>query len=215
MKLRIASWFLIALCLTVAAVPAMAGNLYDNGPVNGTVDAWPINFGLAVTDSMQVNGTVRGLDFWAWLFPGDTLESVQVSISASPFGRDLFDGVVTNLTQSNCFESPFQDFNICLESGSFNGPTLNGNYWLTLQNANTPSGDPVYWDENSGVGCQSPGCPSQAQENRVGTIPSEAFTIVGSATSTSTGTTPEPGSIVLFGSGILGLAGVLRRKLFS
>ena len=30
----------------------------------------------------------------------------------------------------------------------------------------------------------------------------------------STGTTPEPSSIMLFGSGILGLAGVLRRKLF-
>jgi PEP-CTERM motif-containing protein len=28
------------------------------------------------------------------------------------------------------------------------------------------------------------------------------------------GSTPEPSSIMLFGSGILGLAGVLRRKLF-
>ena len=40
-------------------------------------------------------------------------------------------------------------------------------------------------------------------------LPSEAFTITG-----GTGTTPEPSSIMLFGSGILGLAGVLRRKLF-
>jgi hypothetical protein len=31
--------------------------------------------------------------------------------------------------------------------------------------------------------------------------------------SSSGGTTPEPGSILLFGSGILGLAGVLRRKM--
>jgi uncharacterized repeat protein (TIGR03803 family) len=38
----------------------------------------------------------------------------------------------------------------------------------------------VYWDENSGVGCQSPGCPSQAQENTLGTIPSEAFSLEGS-----------------------------------
>ena len=35
----------------------------------------------------------------------------------------------------------------------------------------------MYWDENSGVGCQSPGCPSQAQENTLGTIPSEAFSL--------------------------------------
>ncbi len=33
-------------------------------------------------------------------------------------------------------------------------------------------------------------------------------------TTTGTGATPEPASILLFGSGILGLAGVVRRKLF-
>ena len=213
MKLRIASLFLLALCLALAAVPAMAGNLYDNGPVLDSHNAWTINFGYSVTDTMQVNGTVQGLGFWAMLFPGDTLTSVEVSIGTSPFGQNLYDGIV-EITQSNCMSNPF-GFMLCTESGSFNGPALNGNYWLTLQNANIPNGDPVYWNENSGAGCQSPGCPSLAQESVVGTVPSEAFTLLGSSGSTSTGTTPEPGSIVLFGSGILGLAGVLTRKLFS
>jgi hypothetical protein len=212
-KLRIASLFLLALCLALAAVPAVAGNLYDNGPVLDTQNAWTINFGFSVSDTMLVNGTVQGLDFWTLLIPGDTVTSVEVSISSSPFGQDLFNGIV-NVTQSNCFSNIF-GYNLCMQSTSFSGPTLNGNYWLTLQNATVPSGDPVYWNENSGEGCQSPGCPSLAQENTLGTIPSEAFTIIGSATNTSTGTTPEPGGIVLFGSGILGLAGVLRRKLFS
>jgi hypothetical protein len=90
-----------------------------------------------------------------------------------------------------------------------------GTYWVNLQNASVPSGDPVYWDENSG--------PAQASENSVGSIPSEAFTLFGSSdtttstTSTTTSTTgtsvPEPSSIMLFGSGILGLSGMLRRKL--
>lgn len=41
-----------------------------------------------------------------------------------------------------------------------------------------------------------------------------AFDDGGSATlSGGAGTTPEPGSIVLFGSGLLGLAGMLRRKI--
>ena len=57
-------------------------------------------------------------------------------------------------------------------------------------------GDPVYWDENSG--------PSIASNNEVGTVPSESFTVLGSAGTSTTGTTPEPGSILLFGSGILG-----------
>ena len=33
------------LCLALAAVPASAQDLYDNGPINGTIDAWTINFG--------------------------------------------------------------------------------------------------------------------------------------------------------------------------
>jgi hypothetical protein len=44
----------------------------------------------------------------------------------------------------------------------------------------------------------------------LGSIPSEAFTLTGS---TSGGTTPEPGSVMLFASGVLGVAGVLRRRL--
>ena len=71
-----------------------------------------------------------------------------------------------------------------------------------LANAVVSTGDPVFWDENSG--------PSQASESSVGTIPSEAFTI--NTSGGEGGTTPEPSSIMLFGSGILGLAGVLRRK---
>jgi len=67
----------------------------------------------------------------------------------------------------------------------------------------------VYWDENSGKGCGGSGCPSSASESMVGTIPGEAFTIGGG------GTVPEPSDFVLFGSGIVALAGVLRRKLWK
>lgn len=212
MRLPIASLSLFLFCLMFAAFPAAA---YDNGPVNGQVDAWTINFGFAVTDSLQTSGSVTGLDFAAWVIPGDTISNIQVSFGTSPFGSNLFNGVVS-LTQSNCFSNQY-GYNVCIESGSFSGPTISGNAWITLQNANVPSGDPVYWDENSGVGCMSPGCPSQAQESSVGTIPSEAFTTLCCGTSTSsttTGTTPEPSSILLFGSGVFGLAGLLRRKLF-
>ena len=153
------------------------GSFYDNGPVNGQVDAFTLNFGFAVTNTIQFNGTVQNLNFWAWLIPGDTVTWVEVSIGSVPFGSDQFDGVV-NLTQSNCFTNNF-GYNVCLESGNFNGFNGDSNAWITLQNASVPTGDPVYWDENSGVGCQSPGCPSQAQENTIGTIPSEAFTIEG------------------------------------
>ena len=82
---------------------------------------------------------------------------------------------------------------------------------MTLSNACSTSGcsvsNPIYWDENSG--------PSTAYENTIGSIPSEAFTL----TSCGVGDAgcgppvPEPSSILLFGSGILGLVGILRRRL--
>jgi hypothetical protein len=47
-----------------------------------------------------------------------------------------------------------------------------------------------------------------ALDSGVGSIPSESFTIVGNAN----GGTPEPASILLFGSGLAGTASLLRRK---
>jgi hypothetical protein len=222
LKMRIASLSLLALCLVLAAIPAMAQDttLYDNGPVNGQVDAWTVNFGFAVSDTFHLSSasSIETLDFWAWVEPGDTATSVEMAIgSGGYFTNDLFDGTVS-LTQSNCFSNNF-GLDVCNEHASFNNIQLGaGNYFLTLENAATVEGEPVYWDENSGVGCQSNGCPSSAQENTLGTVPSEAFTLNGTATTTTTTTsstsTPEPSSIMLFGSGILGLAGILRRKLF-
>lgn len=191
----------------------MAGNLYDNGPEQLQSDGWLLNFGSAVSDTIQVTGTVQGLDFWGEISSSvDSISSVQVSIGTTAFSSNIFNGFVS-LSQSNCSVNEY-GFDVCLESANFSGPTLNGNYWLTLQNASVPSGDLAAWNENSGVGCMSFGCPSTAQQNEVGTIPSEAFTVLGAAnTSTSTGTTPEPSSILLLGSGVLGAVGVLRRKI--
>jgi hypothetical protein len=218
MKARFASLSLLALlCLTLAAVPALAqGNVYDNGPLNGETEAFTINFGSSVSNSFTVsnnNGNIGGMDFVAWLDPGDVASSVEIQIGSQPFGNNLMDMAVA-LTQSDCLANDF-GFDVCHESGTFNGPNLsNGTYFVTLSNAEVPDGDPMYWDQNAGVGCMSPGCPSQAQDNILGSIPSETFTLTAQGTTTTTGTTPEPNSILLFTSGFLGVAGILRRKLF-
>ncbi len=234
-QIRIATLSLLVLvCLALAVVPASAQlmNLYDNGPANGQVNGWQINNGFSVSDSFtlssgsnnsQLNGAgppagrvgneLENISFSAWVSPGDTLTSVGVQIGTSAFDNSLFDATVS-LTQANCATNGF-GFNVCTESGNFNGPTLaNGNYWLTLKNATDTAGSPVYWDENSGVGCQSPGCPSQGQASGLGTIPSESFDLSGT-TVTNGGSTPEPGSLALFGTGVAGLAVLQRRKLKS
>ena len=208
MKLRLSLLSLLLLCLS--AIPMMAqAHVYDNGPTNGTVDAWTINFGFIVSDTFTLASArnIEGFTFAAWLFPGDILESAEVSITSSEFGgTTYFDGTV-DLTQSDCVTNQL-GFSVCNESGTFDINLNAGTYWLNLQNAVVNNGDPVYWDENSG--------PSRASENSVGTIPSESFTLYGeTGPATTTGTTPEPGSMMLFGSGILGALGFVRRKFQS
>ena len=172
--MKVSALVLLTLLLALMARPASAGDEYSNGPINGTTDGWTINFGFVVSDSFSISGgsgMVNGLAFGAWLFPGDILHSAEVSITDSEFGgTTFFDGVVI-FTQSGCVGNQF-GFNVCTETGSFSDTDLaGGTYWLNLQNASVNTGDPVYWDENSG--------PSQASQNSVGTIPSEAFTLTG------------------------------------
>jgi len=206
---------LTILCLALAAVPAFAQQWsYDNGPINGTTDAWTINFGYIVSDSFIAQGSnVSSFSFGVWEFGGDSMTSVDWSVTSAENGGTVFgSGTASGKALTDTFISSNQygyDVDKISVTG-LNVPELKGvTYWLNLQNATVPSGDPVFWDENSGTGCGGTGCPSLASESSVGTIPGEAFTIGGGG-----GTTPEPSSIMLFGSGILGLAGVLRRKLF-
>jgi len=226
LKLRIAS--LTILCLALATSPAWAQNWsYDNGPINGTTDAWTINFGYIVSDSYIAQGSsVTGFSFGTWEFSGDSLSSVDWSITSAENGGTVFGSgtakkggggggtLVDTFISSNQYGYDIDKITVLgLNVGLNSGTT----YWLNLQNAVVPSGNPVFWDENSGIGCTSPGCPSLAQENSVGTIPSEAFTLNGPCTINNNSPDcgppiPEPSSIMLFGSGILGIAGVLRRK---
>jgi hypothetical protein len=81
-------------------------------------------------------------------------------------------------------------------------------YWLTLGGANDSQGTQFdAWDLNNGPatcffavgGVEQGGCGAGGESFTISTGPNPS--------------TPEPSSIMLFGSGILGLAGVLRRKL--
>ncbi|MGO9516613.1 MAG: PEP-CTERM sorting domain-containing protein [Candidatus Korobacteraceae bacterium] len=214
MTTRIAVFALLCLGL---AVPAWAQNWsYDNGPINGNVDAWYINFGNIVSDTFVaggplVNGFSLGVET---IFSNDIVTSLDWSITSGENGGTTFGAGTAsgaNLTDKYISSNQFGFVISEVTVSGLNVPTTSGTtYWLNLQSAQTATGDPVAWDENSGVGCMSDGCPSKASQNLVGTIPSESFTISGSGS----GTTPEPSSILLLSSGILGLAGLMRRKLF-
>ncbi len=209
MKMRIASLSLLTVCcLMLAVAPAMADTLYDNGPYNGTNDAWTINFGFAVSNSANCAFTdclVTDLHIVYWdASSTDLLTTVDMQLGATSFS-----GAINTLTGATNQFLTTNQYGYFLYAAWFSFPGIDipgGQSYVTLSNACSTSGcsvsNPIYWDENSG--------PSTAYENTIGSIPSEAFTLTGTPTP---GTTPEPSSIMLFGSGVLGLAGVLRRKL--
>ncbi len=206
---------MIALCLLAATLPAAAQQtLFEDGPIAGTVDAYTISNGYVMSDSFTIStgtSTISGVSFGAWLSPGDTLISADVWISSELQSGTTYFNEQVNFTAGNCFLNNY-GYDVCQETAAFNGPTLNnGLYWLTLQNAQTEDGNYLYWDENDGVGCHSPGCPSMAGPDQLGTNPPESFSILGTP---QTGSTPEPGSFVLFAGGVLTAVGVIRRKLF-
>jgi len=210
MKLRFISLALVASVLVAA--PAMASTLYSNGPINGTVDAWNTCCGLIVSDSFTLssNSTVTSFDGGFWVGPGDSPASTSWAITT---GNPSFLGGTVVASGSGSYSNSLY----CLGCGlgvfdiytstlsGLNVSLAAGTYYLELYNGLTAFGgnSSLFWDENSG--------PSTAYEYPFFTtgIPSQAFNIYG----TTGTTTPEPGTLILLGSGIAGLAGMLRRKI--
>ena len=136
---------------------------------------------------------------------------VDVNVFTQPnYGGTFVFGGSLSVFQSNCVSNSAGG-STCLEAADLlSDPVLPaGTYWLSLSNADTEGDGPVGWDINQGIGCTSPGCPSLAVDESGNPIASEAFTIYSEVGQQPT---PEPGSLILFGSGILGLAGLVRRK---
>jgi PEP-CTERM motif len=210
MRIRIALTSLLVLfALAVTALPAMADiNFYNNGAPDFETMGWGISVPFAVTDSFDSSRcpgcTVTDLSIGVWLAsPVDGIDlRATIGLGTSPFATDLGLNVQSIGNFDNQGTNRF-GYTVGVETfvGLTSAPLpLSSNLWVTVEDAITSSGDAVAWDQNGG--------PSQAHLNVDGTIPSEAFTLSGTPQST----TPEPSSIMLFGSGILGLAGVLRRR---
>jgi hypothetical protein len=202
------TWALFVICLLVLAGPASAGIVFDNYPINGTINAWTINFGYWVSDSFTIAAptVVTGANFGTWNLLGDDISAVDWAIGTAAFGSGSGSGTAT--VSDTLLGANLYGLNIYSNSIAFAGILLDpGIYYLTLQNAVVASGDPVFWDENDG-GAVTAAYSHWAGDPPATTTPigAESFQILGDVG------TPEPGSLVLFGSGMLLLAGALRRK---
>ena len=231
MKTQIRIWvlsLLAVLSLMIAAIPASAGLLFSNGSPAGNIYGWEIDNGFAVSDSFSFasGGTATSFTVGLWVLPGQKPHSLEWSVTGAEFGGTVygsgnytFVGLGTDLTlwgtaQGYIGGGPAGSGTACPAAGcdlyeatvNIPGglPLLSGStYWLNLQNAtaDTPGGI-VGWDENDGP-------HSLASQNATGTIGSEDPDFFGTPDG---GNTPEPSSVVLFGSGVLGLAGIFRRR---
>ena len=198
MKRLILSFAALAL-LTGGAGPVNAAVVYDNGPINGTVEAWTINYGYQVTDSFTVSSptTLTGAQIGLWAYPGDNPTSVEWSIGSAPYGSNISSGT-SSLSSTFTGGYGFGIYPLFESTFSLTGVLSTGTYWFTLQNAASINGDPVYWDQNNG--------PSTAFESIEGSIPSESFQLYSGTT------VPEPSTVTLLGIGVVGLVGYTWRR---
>ena len=198
MNMRIALLAILSLASLISVpAPSMADIVYSNGPINGAINSWAINYGFAVSDSFTVlggpNGTgysLEDLHIGVWLFPGDVVNSVDMAIGSLAFG-----GPFQVLSAAGYSDLGINMYGYDVQQIDFTFASISlapGTYWVTLQNAVEGNfGDPIYWDENDGL--------SLAYLNTAGQIGSEAFWVTG----TPLGATPEPGTILLLCSGLL------------
>jgi hypothetical protein len=203
------------ICLLALAGPASAGIVFNNYPINGTIDAFNITHGFMVSDSFTLLAAdvVTGVNFGAWENPGDTTTFVDWAIGTSPYDASLGSGTAA-VSETFQFLNGY-GYNINSDTFSFAGAGISlaasTTYYLTLQNAVVTSGDSVYWDENDGPGVDA----WQGGDGGIGHL-SGVFcpeaTCAESFQITDNGAVPEPGSLMLFGSGLLLLAGAWRRK---
>jgi hypothetical protein len=215
----LASLFL-SLVAAVAVVPASADSVvYSSGPANDNYGAWQINDSWSATDSFTVaaggeGDIISGATFVLWLNSGDTLSKITWSISTGQYGAGTLYGSGTASTAN--VDGGHNTYGFKIDTASFSGLNLYlapGTYYFTLQRGITADNQQVWWDENDG---SSTGYATSAP-GAIGTYDCSVNGDCGLSGGETFGLdgfyAPEPSSFMLLGSGLVGLAGMLKRKL--
>lgn len=149
MNLRLKLLALISAVSVFALSQAKADTLvYDNGPVNGTIDGWTISSGYSVSNSFVVASDSTLTSASVGLLAGGNPLSLSWSIGTTVFGSEVSSGV-SSLSNSNLGISLF-GFLVYESTFSLSGAVGIGTYYLTLSDASASGGGEVFWDQNDG-----------------------------------------------------------------
>jgi hypothetical protein len=224
--MRTTSFFLLTiLCLALTA----SAQIYSEGPIDGNDNAFFVtgpnlpNFLGSVQDIsngfVAANSGAPGVLEWGeWSVGAPT--SFSYELGSAAFGIDVGSGTVAQnagnsvFLRTNSFGYGVYDVAVPISSSVM---TAGSTYWLSISNATDAANDGTQgWDiPNAGSGGPAI-CNFRQSGTNFGScgLGGESFTLSGCGAGLDCGPpVPEPSSILLLGSGILGLAGILRRKL--
>ena len=222
--MRIATLLLTILCLALTGVAQV---IYNDGGIDGNDNAifitGPNNPNFIGSFQDISNGFIAAasanpgqLEFGEWIASGFTPSSIGYEFGTSAFGTDVGSGTVaqTSLNSHFLFTNGFgydvYDVTIGVSGSAM---SAGSQYWVSLSNASDSQGNnsTEAWDIPNGGSGGNATCNFRQSGTNFGDcgLGGESFTL-GACCGPPV---PEPGSILLFGSGILGLAGILRRKL--